>query len=253
MKKLFILLTVTCLMLSLFAGSIWVNAQEPGYKLSFEGGLGEQLKPENAGIDVMAHSGSKQAAKFNMYNIAWAGRYGATAFLFTGLNIEVGAEKNRYVVFEAAVDELAAKNCFDNLASLYLPAGGDWAPTGASVDSLSSLHNATALEFQYIIIDLGWNADAVVDTLRFDVRASSLETSADPTNDNAYNCGFLYLRSAAFFDTLDDAKTYVDPSYVPTPDDTTNPETGDTGFFAGIMLAMVATGVVIMAKKRQMM
>lgn len=254
MKKILILTITTCLIFCLFSISFASFAKEPEHQISFAEGLGT-LVPENAGLDSLAHSASSQAVKFSMYNIGWAGRYGATAFVIKGVNLDVSATKNRYIVMNVAVDALASQNSFDNLISFYNTAdGAEWVPVSVDANSLSSLHGAAEKEFQYVIVDLAWASESHLNDLRLEVKSSSLEKSADPV-DNAYNCGFFYLRDISFFNTLDDAKSFVDPNYVPeAPNpgtDVDNPNTGDSALLGALIAFVITTGAMVFSAKKQ--
>lgn len=256
MKKIISFVMVVCLMIGIFAGSMILNAKEPEYQISFKDDLGT-LVGENPGLDIVAHSGSSQAAKFQMYNAAWAGRYGAAAFVIKGINIDASATKNRYMVMNVAVDSLASNNNFDNLQVLNIAENGGVVFAEVAGDALSSLHGAAEKEFQYIIVDLAWTSEIHLNDFRIEVKSSSLDKSADPSGDG-HNCGFLYLRDISFFNTLDDAKSFVDPNYTPeVPGDTPgtdvdNPETGDQAFLGMIIaLIMISACVVFNFAKKQ--
>ena len=254
MKKVISLVMVVCMMLCALAGSMISNAAEPVHQVSFKDGLGA-LVGENASLDVLAHSASSQAAKFQMYNAAWAGRYGAAAFVIQGINIDASATQNRYMVMNVAVDATASNNKFDNLQVLNIGADGSVVYAGVASDALSALNGAAAKEFQYIIVDLAWTSDIHLHDFRVEIKSSSLDNSADPAGDG-HNCGFLYLRDISFFNTLDDAKSFVDPNYVPeAPNpgtDVDNPNTGDSALLGALIaIVVITTGAMVFSAKKQ--
>ncbi len=281
MKKKLVLMLVVCLMTSLFMGSMSMQAKEPGLLLSFETAVGNSLVGENGNLDIIAYSGSKQAAKIAQYNIAWANRIGGCGIKLVNLNLPVGVQQNQYLVLKIATDDVSRLNAYDKTQIYYwgLNDPTPYPATGVPLDAMSALYNATALDFQYIVLDLSWTGSFTLTDLRLDIATSALDKTADPSNNNGYCGGYLYLKSAAFLDTMADVNAYINPQSVPsetpsqTPSETPsqtpseapsqtpagtpernepNAGTGDMGLlYVAMILLCVSVGIFVVSRKKK--
>lgn len=171
---------------------------------------------ENSSLDFLEFSDYYEATEARLYNVAWAGRYGGVAINAKNIDVTVSSEKNRYLVINVMPDYEAVENHFDKFSAIY------WKSEDAKVyyiqdaaDAFSVLHNAPEEQFQKIIIDLNWQEEFVLETLRLEIFSTSYETSSD--SQDGYNCGNLYFEYIALFDTLDEATNYVYKTYEPIP------------------------------------
>lgn len=176
---------------------------------------------ENASLDFIKYDDYYEATECKLYSAAWAGRYGGIALIANGLNITVSAQKNRYLVLNIMQDYIAVDNEYDKFSALY------WKQDDAQVgysnapkSSLADLNTAQEDEFKKVIIDLGWEEEFILDTLRLEMFSSSYDTAAG--DDDGHNCGYFYIEYIALFDTKEQAEAFI--YKVPVEKPTTAPE-----------------------------
>lgn len=224
-KKVFVLIVII-MALTMLAGFMSVNAENAALPENFYI-MDEQQTAwvgENDILDYVKYTHLYEVFELHLYNAEWAGRYGGVSMKGVGLDIECSPAKNRYIVLSVMPDEISVDNHYDNLKVIYYKKDDptvNWGNTAK--DTLGILHNASIDDYTKVILDLGWEEEFILDTLRLDMFSSSYDKSADQ-NDSA-NCGYWYMNYIAFFDTLEDAQNFTYGESEATKPPVNTPET----------------------------
>lgn len=179
---------------------------------------------ENVNLDMLEYSDYYEATEAKLYNAAWAGRYGGVSIIAKDLEIAASSEKNRFLVVNVMPDYDAIENQFDKFTTIYWKTDDPKAYHFEDAkDAFSVLYHAQEEQYQKVIIDLNWQEEISLETLRLEIFSSSYETSAEP--EEGYKCGLLYFQYIALFDTLEEATNFVYkvPEQAPTQAPTNEP------------------------------
>lgn len=190
------------------------NAAEPGAFYAFDQDLDDKWIGENEVLDSVLYDPAYEAMALRTYNMGWANRFGGVAIKGIELGLPVSPTRNRFMVISLIPDEICAENAFDNLMLIYYKTGSETVYYGTgegSVDpkALAGIHGASTDDFTQVIVDLAWEEEFSLDTLRLDMFSSSLGVASSDA-DGAF-CGNLYIRYIAFFDTREAAESFRYP------------------------------------------
>lgn len=153
--------------------------------------------------------------------------FGGVAIQGNDLGLAFSESKNRFVKIMAKVDEIGTENAFDKLTLIY------WLKDDAAVNygsvkpnTLSALHGSEG--YITITFDLGWTntEEKIIDKFRMDMFTSSMSNAA--SSGDGWNCGIMWIKYIAFFDTKEEADSYemalpTEVPATPTPEATVKP------------------------------
>ena len=210
-KVISAILTVALCMANIALARAAEDETEPGAFYAFNKDLHDSWMGENEMFDFVVYDDIYEAMALKTYNLGWAGRFGGVAIKGVDLDITVSPDKNRYIVISVMPDEICTENAFDLLKVIYYKTESEEVLFGTSKNNaLEAIHGASSEDFTKIIVDLAWEEEFSLGTLRLDMFSSALEKASSDAD--GADCGMLYINYIAFFDTLEAAESFKYPA-----------------------------------------